>query len=212
MTPVIVFAKAPRPGEVKTRLIPALGAPGAAKLHERLATRAIVTAVAAALGPVELCCAPGAAHPFFAWCAAAHDVVLTQQGDGDLGERMLRAADRVLRTASRAILIGCDCPALSPAYLRAAAAALDGGFDAVVGPAEDGGYVLLGLTRSNRALFDGLQWGGPDVMLETTARLDALGWRWRTLDTLWDVDRPDDLDRLRREISDGERLLRDIGQ
>lgn len=208
--PTIVFAKAPQPGAVKTRLIPVLGAAGAALLHERLVARTLRTAAAAAVGPVELCCAPDAAHPFLASSAAAHGVPLTGQGRGDLGERMHRAAARALTNASGVILIGCDCPALTPQYMRTARAALDEGFDAGLGPAEDGGYVLLALARIDPALFDRIPWGGPDVMAITVARFAALRWRWRQLETLWDVDRPEDLMRLRRDLPDGERLLLDI--
>jgi rSAM/selenodomain-associated transferase 1 len=193
---IIVFAKAPQPGAVKTRLIPMLGADGAAQMHAQLVTRALETATAAALGPLELCCAPDVDHPFFAACAARHGVVLSAQGEGDLGARMARAAARALAEHPRVILIGADCPALTTAYLRTADAALEEGCDAAIGPAEDGGYVLLALARTDPHLFNAVPWGGPDVMATTAARLDDLGWRWRRLDALWDVDRPEDLARL----------------
>ena len=125
------------------------------------------------------------------------------QGPGDLGARMHRAFKRVLQEHEAAILIGSDCPALRPADLRAAARALRAGADAVLAPAEDGGYSLIGLRRVSRRLFDGIAWGGPQVMAQTRRRLRALGWRWRELRTLWDVDRPEDVARLRRS-----RLLR----
>ncbi len=208
--PTIVFAKAPQPGGVKTRLIPALGAAGAALLHERLVARTLRTATAAGVGPVELCCAPDAAHPFLASAAAGLGLPLTGQGGGDLGARMHRAAARALNNASGVILIGCDCPALTPQYLRAARAALDEGWDVALGPAEDGGYVLLALARIDPALFDRIPWGGPDVMAITVARCAALRWRWRQLETLWDIDRPEDLVRLRRDLPHAEGLLLDI--
>ena len=204
ITPTIVFAKAPRPGDVKTRLVPALGTAGAVSLHEWMVARALATAAAAALGPVELCCAPDATHPFLAACAVTHGVSLAEQGPGDLGERMQRAAARALAANRAVLIIGSDCPALTPDYLRAAVAALSAGYDAAVGPAEDGGYVLIGLTRVHPTLFGHICWGGPDVMKTTAARLAALGWRWMQLAPLWDVDRPEDLLRLRREIPHGE--------
>jgi hypothetical protein len=202
LTATVVFARAPVPGEAKTRLIPALGAAGAAALHERLVDRALATAAAAALGPVELCCTPDEAHPALAALARRHGARLGAQGPGDLGERMNAAFRRVLAGAPRAILIGCDCPALAPRHLREAAAALAGGHDAVLAPAEDGGYVLIGLARVPAGLFAGIAWGGPDVLEQTRARLAGLGWRWLELETLWDVDRPEDLARLA-----GDRLL-----
>lgn len=195
-TRIITFAKAPQPGEVKTRLIPVLGPAGAASLHEHLVADALATAKSAEVGPVELCCAPDASHSFFAACAAKHEVVLTEQGPGDLGDRMHRAATRALAEAAKVILIGSDCAVMTPEYLRAAAAALDEGSAVVVGPAEDGGYVLIALARNDPVLFEGVPWGSANVLEETRARLRMLGWRWRELETLWDVDRPADLERL----------------
>ncbi len=208
-TPVIVFAKAPRPGAVKTRLIPALGAAGAARLHERLVERTLATAAAAGVGPLELCGDPASA-PFLAARAAAHGAALTAQGPGDLGARMHRAFERALTSAPAALAIGCDCPALTPQHLREASAALAAGHDAVLAPAEDGGYVLIGLARVHASLFERIRWGGPEVNADTRARLGALGWRWRELDTLWDLDRPEDLERLRNGIRDGDLLLRGL--
>jgi len=203
---VLVFAKTPVPGEVKTRLIPALGAAGAAALHERLVARALATAVAAGVGRVELCCAPDAAHPVLVELARAHGATLAVQGPGDLGDRMRAAFERALAGAPAAIVIGGDCPALAPRHLREAAATLAGGDDAVLAPAEDGGYVLIGLTHASDSLFDGIEWGGPTVMAQTRERLAALGWWWRELETLWDVDRPEDVARL-REIAGGAGLV-----
>ncbi|MGH8698245.1 MAG: TIGR04282 family arsenosugar biosynthesis glycosyltransferase [Burkholderiales bacterium] len=208
-TPIIVFAKAPRPGAVKTRLIPALGAAGAARLHERLVERTLATAAAAGVGPLELCGDPPS-DPFLAARAAAHGATLTPQGAGDLGARMHRAFERALTSAPAALAVGCDCPALATQHLREASAALAAGHDAVLGPAEDGGYVLIGLARGHASLFERIGWGGPDVLEDTRTRLGALGWRWRELGTLWDIDRPEDLERLRSGIPDGDRLLQGL--
>lgn len=188
---VIVFARTPEPGAAKTRLIPRLGAAGAAELHARMTRRALDTACAAFPGAVELCCAPDAAHPSFRDIGA---VRLEEQGPGDLGERMHRA---LARAVGPALLIGSDCPALTPGYLHAAAAALESGAEAVIGPAEDGGYVLIGARRSVPALFTGIEWGSAGVLDAQRERLRALGWRWAELARLWDVDRPADLERLR---------------
>jgi glycosyltransferase A (GT-A) superfamily protein (DUF2064 family) len=112
---------------------------------------------------------------------------------------MAGALELALSEGSPALLIGCDCPVFSAAYLRDAAAACAGGCHAVFGPAEDGGYVLIGLACSpSPQLFDNIAWGGATVMRETRARLSRLGWRWTELETLWDVDRPEDLPRLHR--------------
>ena len=190
---LIVFARAPEPGRVKTRLAPALGAVAAARLHAQLVERTLRTATQAGFREVHLCCAPQPKGKFFSAMKRRFGVRLTSQGRGNLGERMHRA----LRRHPGAVLIGSDCPALRPADLRAAARALRAA-DAVFSPAEDGGYALVGVRRSARALFDGVQWGGTKVMAQTRTRLRRLGWRWKELRTVWDVDRPEDLQRLRR--------------
>ena len=189
---VIVFAKAPRPGHAKTRLIAALGAEGAAALAERLMHAALAHALAADVGPVELCVTPDRTHPAFAAAAEGGRVALTDQGDGDLGERMARAFDRVLATHDHALLIGTDAPLLDAPYLRAAAAALDEA-DAVFGPAADGGYTLVGLRRPAPGLFAGMRWSHDQVMAQTRDRLAGLGLRHIELPVLHDVDEPADL-------------------
>ncbi|HUK05456.1 MAG TPA: TIGR04282 family arsenosugar biosynthesis glycosyltransferase [Burkholderiales bacterium] len=191
---LIVFARAPAPGRVKTRLAPLLGARGATRLHARLVERTLETAVAAGFTDIELCCAPDTGGRFFARMRARFKLRLRRQGPGNLGERMYRA----LRRRPGAVLIGSDCPALRPADLRAAARALETGADAVLAPAEDGGYALIGLRRAERRVFDGIGWGGAEVLARTRARLRSLGWRWRELRTVWDVDRPQDVARLAR--------------
>jgi uncharacterized protein len=196
--PVMVFAKAP--GEAKTRLIPALGAAGAAALHRRLVLHCLRAAGDSRLGPVELWCAPDTSDPFFRECERRFGVSLRGQGEGDLGARMQRAFESALAHAARAILVGSDIPALSAQYLRDAERALAGGDDVVIGPAEDGGYVLVGLSRCDPELFRGIPWGGPKVLPETRRRIAALGWRLHELPALWDVDRPEDLGRLPQEM------------
>ena len=194
-TAVIVFAKAPRPGSVKTRLIPLLGAEVAAALQVRLVKHALETATKA-LRPVELHCAPDANDPFFRFCAGHYGVTVRAQVEGDLGARMLTAFTQSLPEHACVLLIGSDCPALTARHLRQADRSLRDGADAVFIPCEDGGYALIGMKRVEAALFDGMTWGGEHVMADTRARLTALGWRWRELETLWDVDRPEDHARL----------------
>jgi len=201
---LIVFARAPEPGRVKTRLAPLLGDKGAASLHARLIERTLRTAVASGIGNVGLHCAPGIEHRFFADTQKRFGVRLRPQGGGDLGDRMYRAFKRALRGHPYVVLIGSDCPALRPADLRAAARALQAGADAVLSPAEDGGYALIGLRRVSRRLFTGVAWGGPGVLAQTRRRLARLRWRWTELRTVWDVDRPEDVARLRKA-----RLLQD---
>jgi len=194
-TAVIVFAKAPQRGSVKTRLIPLLGAEGAAALHVRLVKHALKTATKASR-PVELHCAPDANDSFFRFCAGHYGVAVKAQVEGDLGARMLAAFTQTLPEHPCVMLVGSDCPALTARHLRQAEGALRDGADAVLVPCEDGGYALIGLRRAEPRLFDGIAWSSENVMAETRARLTALGWRWRELETLWDVDRPEDYARL----------------
>ena len=189
---IIVFAKAPVPGLVKTRLAPRLGAAGAAALHARLVERTLVTAAASGVGPLELHCAPDIAHPFFTACSTRHGAALFAQTGHDLGDRMFAAC----RDRLPGIIVGSDCAALTADHLQEAANRLKNREDAVFIPTEDGGYALLGLARTDRALFDRIPWSTGTVMACTRERLRALGWRWSELDTLWDVDRPADYDRL----------------
>jgi rSAM/selenodomain-associated transferase 1 len=184
---VIVFARAPVAGAVKTRLIPRLGAPGAARLQQRLTRCALRMARGAHCGPVEL----HLTRPHALYRGAKR-----QKGD-DLGERMQNALALALRRYRSAILIGTDAPALTAADLRRAARWLQGGADVVLAPAEDGGYALIAATRVSSSLFRGMPWGSDRVYAETVKRANQAGLRWRALRTVWDVDRPADLERLR---------------
>ena len=124
---------------------------------------------------------------------------------------MQHAFARALSVARHAVLVGTDCPALTVSHLRQAAHALAGGNDAVVVPAEDGGYVMLGLNRCDAELFHGIEWGSAKVMAATRERLRRLRWRWKELETLWDIDRPEDYRRLLTSglLDTGERASAD---
>jgi rSAM/selenodomain-associated transferase 1 len=205
---IAVFAKAPEAGIAKTRLIPALGARGAARLQRWLTQRAVGTARQAGTGAVSLWCAPDARHRFFRAMRRYAEIECDAQRGADLGQRMLHTFE--VHDATRPLLlIGTDCPALTPDDLRMAARALRDGGDAVVLPAEDGGYVLIGLRRPIPRLFEGIAWGTGSVMERTRARLQAAGVRWSELRLLWDVDRPADLCRL-LSLCPGDARLRRI--
>lgn len=204
---VLVFAKAPRPGAVKTRLVPLLGEDGAAAVQAELIEHTLETVREAAVGPIELHAAP-ATDEFLTRRAAHFGAELIEQAAGDLGERMHAALKRALRTTDRALLIGCDCPAMTADYLRQAAAALTRGDEAVLGPVEDGGYALIGLSRAEPSLFTEMPWSTAAVMATTRRRLTALRWQWTELETLWDLDRPADYERLlRMQIPSGRRVM-----
>jgi uncharacterized protein len=197
---VAVLTKAPIAGFAKTRLIPMLGADGAARLQERLIWRAVGTACAAAVGSVTLWATPDESHAVFHAIASRFGIALARQCDGDLGARTLEA---IAAARGPALVIGTDCPALTTEHLRVAANILRGGIDAVVLPAEDGGYVLIGLRRTEPALFADMRWSTPQVMEETRRRLRARNLTWQEPATLWDLDVPEDLARL-QELELGE--------
>lgn len=191
---ILLFAKAPRPGVVKTRLIPKLGADGAAALHAALVRRALDIATTCALCPVELWCTPVQDDPFFIDCANIWPITLHVQQGGDLGARMRHAFTDALGRTRRVLLIGGDCPALTPELLATALDRLDEDHnDAVFTPAFDGGYVLIGLRRVDSALFDEIAWGSRQVMAQTRERMRQLGWRWIETASLNDIDEPEDL-------------------
>ncbi len=191
-TRIVILAKAPVPGRVKTRLIPVLGQAGAARLAARMLADTAAAAVAAGLGEPELCATPPPGSADWNGFRPA-GVQMTDQGPGDLGERLARAASRVLSAGERVLLIGSDCPALDARRLRAAAERLDTN-DAVIHPAHDGGYALLGLARFDASLFSGIAWSTSTVAGETIARVRALGWSLQIGETLRDVDEPEDLE------------------
>jgi rSAM/selenodomain-associated transferase 2/rSAM/selenodomain-associated transferase 1 len=192
-----VFAKNPVAGSVKTRLANAIGADEAAAHYVRLVERTLATAAAARAGGivdrVELWCAPDADSPAFTAWRERYDLDLKTQSGGDLGAKMHNALHSALGRGSRAVLVGTDCPALDLSYLAQAVAALDE-HPAVFGPAEDGGYVLVGLARPVDA-FSGIPWSSAETMAATRRKLRAAGASWHELPTLWDVDAPSDLAR-----------------
>jgi rSAM/selenodomain-associated transferase 1 len=193
---IAVMAKAPVPGLAKTRLIPTIGAHAAAVLQERLTERALVAALAAGTGPVTLWCTPRTTHAVFRELGARLPVTLRQQPEGDLGRRMLAT---IVAADGPVLVTGTDCPALQPGHLHAAATAVRDGTDVVLIPAEDGGYVLIGMRALHAPLFDAIAWGGKTVLAKTRERITALGLTAVELDTLWDVDTDVDFARMENE-------------
>ncbi|WPC06569.1 TIGR04282 family arsenosugar biosynthesis glycosyltransferase [Pseudomonas benzenivorans] len=188
-----LLARLPVPGRVKTRLIPALGEEGACDLQRALLARALQL-------PSD-----GFSERFL-WLDDSPDAelqaladqlgwTLVEQPAGDLGERMRRIAALGLAESDAVVLIGNDCPALDGEYLSGACIALHAQ-PVVLGPAEDGGYVLLGLRRIDPLLFEAMPWGTDRVLGLTRERLQQLDWGHQLLPVLWDVDRPEDLPRL----------------
>ena len=187
---LLQFAKAPIQGRVKTRLQSALGEAGSLQLHRALVDYQFRIHQASAVSNLELWCS--AEHDFFHQLVEGTGVQLVEQQGRDLGERMANAFAERLGQFNRVIIIGSDCPAINGEYITQALEALDD-VPAVFGPATDGGYVLVGLNRLDQKLFTGVPWGSDKVMAVTRKRLSNLGWRWKELPALPDIDRPDDL-------------------
>lgn len=196
---IVILAKAPRPGAVKTRLAPALGADGAARLAGRLLRRTIHTACASGLGVVEVCASPAPDDSAWRRLSWPPELAWSEQSGGDLGERMAAVAQRVLASDANLLLLGMDCPELDAHHLQTAAAQLCGA-DAALIPSLDGGYGLLGLRRFHPSLFRAVPWSTDAVCAITRERLRTLGWSWSEQVPLADLDEPADLDRLPQTI------------
>lgn len=189
------FAKWPEAGRVKTRLIPALGVAGALDAHLTL-TRTVLSNL----------CGSGFSVQFW-WDRnlesvppEAKSIVCTIeqrnleqkiQNGANLGERMLNALSAGLECHSMALIIGSDCPSVEPGYVHQAVAALQE-YDVVLGPSDDGGYVLIGARRVVPHMLDNIAWGTEGVLDQTCERLKALGLSVGLLEPRWDVDEPED--------------------
>ncbi len=199
---VAILAKAPVAGFAKTRLIPAVGAAGAARAHRGFALAALRTARQAQLEPVIVWGAPDVAHRFFRALRKVEKVQLDSQCPGDLGQRMTHAMERHFNAhpSLPLLVIGTDCPVLSPGHLHEAARSL-AQHDVVLVPAEDGGYVLIGMARPVPAVFQNITWSTGQVLQQTRDRMQVAGLSWCELPPLWDVDQPDDWHRLQRMLN-----------
>lgn len=195
-TAVAIFAKAPIAGLAKTRLIPSLGADGAAKVQSLLIERAVICAKSANLGAVSLWCMPDCSHSFFEEIAEKHSVALHAQTGENLGARMENAFS-LLKDSMPVLLMGTDCVAMEAKLLKRCAESLWEGHDAVFLPVEDGGYILIGLRRPVPVLFRDIPWATSRVMSETRKRTEELGLRTEEPAVLWDIDNPEDYARAR---------------
>ena len=183
---LLLFAKTPRPGAVKTRLCPPLSAAQAAGLAEWMIRRTVALALSAWPGAVSLWVWPDVGHPLWRALAGPRLRILPQC-PGDLGAKMGHALDWAIRRYGAAAVMGCDVPQCPPAVLHGAARSLAGGRE-VIGPAADGGYYLIGLTRLRAAPFAGMTWGGRWLFARTLGRLRAGGRRPLVLPRLRDLD------------------------
>ena len=199
---VAIMAKAPVAGLAKTRLAPAIGAKAAARAQRHFTLQTLCVARQAGLGPVRLWCAPDTTHRFFRAVARNSDVEQLPQAAGDLGARLRQAMAQHFAAAPGMplLIVGTDCPVLAPGHLQQAAQALST-HDAVLIPATDGGYVLIGLRRPLPQVFDAVAWSTAQVLAQTRERLQAAGATWQELAPLWDVDEPADWQRYRQLLA-----------
>jgi rSAM/selenodomain-associated transferase 1 len=198
---ILIFAKAPLRGQVKRRLAKDIGEAEATRIYAAMLEYVVTMAVDSQLAPVTLCVTPGIEHPLFHSLVERFGVELKLQQGADLGERMLKAMASELEKVSYVVLIGSDCPLLDEDYLAQALDALEQGREAVFGPVEDGGYVLVGLRQAEPALFQDIPWGGDRVMAITRDLCVNKNLQLKELAPLYDIDRSEDLERFNREYS-----------
>ena len=200
---IVILCKAPIAGTVKTRLVPPLTDDEAMRFHTELAAKVISMIQASNLAPVRLWCSPDLNHPFFSEISDRKITETSNQVGADLGERMHFAITHALAESEvkSAILTGTDCVNLDEAYLTSALEALNDSA-ACLGPAEDGGYGLIGLKKAEPKVFAGMAWGTDSVCAETARAMNICFDQWQLLSLLWDVDRPRDLERYNAQASE----------
>ena len=189
---IIIFTKAAQPGFTKTRLIPALGKQGAADLAKRMLTHTLNQSLEANVGPVEICVTPPPTDVIWQDSVISDGLEYSDQGKGDLGERLSRVTQRVIDKGESVLLIGTDCAQLTATHLQHAKDSLRY-FDSILIPATDGGYVLLGLNFFHPSLFESVKWSTDIVCAETIDRLKKLGRSVRSFPSMHDIDEPKDL-------------------
>ena len=188
-----VFTKAPVIGQVKTRLIPVLGAERATDLYRALLSATLEKACSSSISEVHLYCSPDTSHSELKHYSEIYELQLKQQKGKTLGDKMNHALQEGLDEFDYALVLGCDCPSLTVEDLNDAYRHLEQGFDTVLGPAKDGGYYLLGLTSPQAGLFHNMDWGTSLVLDETRLRIKKADLKYYELSEYQDVDVPEDL-------------------
>lgn len=194
-TVILVFAKAPVAGEVNTRLIPEIGEQAATALQYDLIRQRLAVLYEANLCSVRLMCAPDVQHELFQQCRQQYSLELFEQDGRDLGERMLNGVSDALKAFKYCLVLGTDAPALELSVIQQAIEVLHKNTGVVFVPAEDGGYVLLGLDQRRSCLFQGISWGSALVMQQSRNKLAEKNITYKELATCWDIDRLEDYQR-----------------
>ena len=199
---LIQFAREPVPGQVKTRMLPELSPEQACELHRELVYWTARVLTHSHLGRVELSVSGNTRSPLFGQCEALGVKAVNRQSGKDLGERMFNALAEGLTRFKKVLLVGSDSPQLDRDYLQSAIAALEL-HEVVLGPAQDGGYVLIGVRELDVRWFEAVDWGTSTVYADTVARLELTGANWQHLSMLQDIDRPEDLPLWRAIVQGG---------
>ena len=196
--PILLFAKAPELGKVKTRLAKVLDELEILSLYEAMLSHALSLFDKNTLSELQLWISHGTNSDIRMFSALSSGPKINRQAAGDLGVKMGSAIKHVLslKNSKGAIIIGADCPVMTLSYIEQALSQLQSGVPLVIGPAEDGGYVLIGVDDYYPEIFEGIHWGTKEVLNQTIRKAENAGIRYSCLDTLWDVDRPGDLERL----------------
>ncbi|MCU7833775.1 MAG: TIGR04282 family arsenosugar biosynthesis glycosyltransferase [gamma proteobacterium symbiont of Taylorina sp.] len=189
---IIIFAREPQPGKVKTRLIPQLGENAATRLYTSMLEHALTTVIQSKLSSLDVCITLESKADYFLSISLHNEFSISRQAGKDLGERMYHALQTALKQYSRVILIGSDCPFINKEVLQQAIAALETS-DMVFSPASDGGYVLVGAKNLIPAVFEEIHWGSEFVMQQTRKRLSAANISWTELSVQHDIDLIEDL-------------------
>ena len=189
---IIIFTKAAQAGFTKTRLIPALGKQGAANLAKKMLIHTLNQSLEAGVGPVEMCVTPPPADSIWQEFTILGELEYSDQGTGNLGERLSRVTQRVIDRGESLLIIGTDCTQLTATHLQRAKESLHN-FDSILIPATDGGYVLFGLNFFHASLFESIKWSTDTVYAETTERLETLGRTIKIFPSMNDIDEPKDL-------------------
>jgi rSAM/selenodomain-associated transferase 1 len=190
---LLVFARPPVAGQVKTRLAKSIGHEAALQVYRSLFAVTVKTAAASAADDIFIYVAGTTNHPWVRSLAQQYGATLARQRGSDLGERMYNALAEQLEAEKQSVLIGTDCPVLTADYIDRTFAMLASGSNVVIGPAEDGGYVLVGANQVRREWFSNIDWGTDRVFRQTREQIRKSGGSLAVMETLWDVDRHEDL-------------------
>ncbi len=197
---ILIFSKAPVVNQVKTRLMTDLTAQQAVDVHVDLTDNTLRLVSSSHIAPIELWCSPDSGHDYFKQCVDKYDVSLHQQGEGSLGDKMHHAICSGLERAQQVVLIGTDCPSFEVQDFEQAFQALTEGTEIALGPAEDGGYVLIGMSQPHQYLFQDIDWSSQRVLSQTKLKIKELALSHFETKKQWDVDSFEDWLRYQQQV------------